>query len=316
MSAEYQGVSSSVVVDGLVPGQDAHQPMTISALDLESPYTITEEHQQRFRADGFIRLPEVLPPETLAHYGNHIDALVEQRNSHQPMEGRSTYGKAFLQIMNLWTQDPIARELVFSRRLARMAAELLGAPGVRLYHDQALYKEPGGGFTPWHTDQQVWPLAGDTCCTAWIPFQPVPLEMGPLSFARASHLANFGRYVGVAGEPTGVEQTELGDESERVLTRSLRELPHVNEPFALGDVSFHSGWTFHRGGPNRTGQMRAVMTIIYMAEGTMVKPPQTRNQRVDLEAWLPGVSPGEPAISPLNPLLYRGVPPRDSFPRA
>jgi ectoine hydroxylase-related dioxygenase (phytanoyl-CoA dioxygenase family) len=278
--------------------------MTMTAIDLESPYTITEGHRRRLHADGFIRLADVLSSETLAHYGARIDALVEQRNGHQPLAGRSTYGKAFLQVMNLWTQDAVARELVFSRRLARMAAELLGVSGVRLYHDQALYKEPGGGFTPWHTDQQVWPLADGRCCTAWIPFQAVPLEMGPLSFARASHFTDFGRYVGVVGEPTGIERTELDDESERVLTRSLRGVPHVVEPYDLGDVSFHLGWTFHRGGPNRTARMRGVMTIIYMAEDMRVKQPQTRNQRVDLEAWLPGVKPGEPAISPLNPLLY------------
>lgn len=54
---------------------------------------------------------------------------------------------------NLWQHSERAHELVFSRRLAQIAAELLRVDGVRLYHDQALYKEPGGGITPWHADQ-------------------------------------------------------------------------------------------------------------------------------------------------------------------
>ena len=66
-------------------------------------------------------------------------------------------------------------------------AKLLGVAGVRLYHDQSLYKEPGGGITPAHADQYYWPLASDRIVTAWIPLQPVPEDMGPLAFYAGSH---------------------------------------------------------------------------------------------------------------------------------
>ena len=58
--------------------------------------------------------------------------------------------------------------------------------GVRMYHDQALYKEAGGGITPWHADQYYWPLETDKTITAWIPLQATPLEMGPLEFSAGS----------------------------------------------------------------------------------------------------------------------------------
>lgn len=47
----------------------------------------------------------------------------------------------------------------------------LQVEGVRLYADQALYKEPHGGYTPWHCDAFYWPLASDKAVTAWIPLQ-------------------------------------------------------------------------------------------------------------------------------------------------
>ena len=50
------------------------------------------------------------------------------------LEERNTYNKAFLQLTNLWAKDENIRQLVFSRRLARIAAELMGVEGVRLYH--------------------------------------------------------------------------------------------------------------------------------------------------------------------------------------
>lgn len=40
-----------------------------------------------------------------------------------------------------------------------------------MYADQALYKEPHGGYTPWHCDAAYWPLASDKAVTAWIPLQ-------------------------------------------------------------------------------------------------------------------------------------------------
>ena len=70
------------------------------------------------------------------------------------MAERSTYQRAFLQVMNVWSKDQICQQFSFGKRLARVAAELMGVKGVRIYHDQALYKEAGGGFTPWHADQE------------------------------------------------------------------------------------------------------------------------------------------------------------------
>jgi ectoine hydroxylase-related dioxygenase (phytanoyl-CoA dioxygenase family) len=51
----------------------------------------------------------------------------------------------------------------------------------------------GGGLTPWHADQYYWPVSTDNTCTAWVPLQPTPLEMGPLAFSAGSHRYNVGR---------------------------------------------------------------------------------------------------------------------------
>ena len=116
------------------------------------------------------------------------------------MSQRSTYKKAFIQIINLWKKSEKVKEFVFGERLARIATELLGTRGVRIYHDQALYTEPGGGFTPWHSDQFYWPFASDRCCTVWIPLQDTPVEMGPLAFSSGSHRAKFGRDLNISDE--------------------------------------------------------------------------------------------------------------------
>src|SRR5579871_3132689 len=153
--------------------------------DLGEAYPLSPEDRAFFRENGYLKLQKVLRPETVAYYAREITNQVNRLNDMDlPMEKRTTYQKAFLQIMNIWTQSEIVKEMVFSTKLARIAAELMEVSGVRIYHDQALYKEPGGGITPWHADQYYFPVSSDRTVTAWIPLQKTPLEMGPLAFAR------------------------------------------------------------------------------------------------------------------------------------
>lgn len=261
---------------------------------LDEPFPIDPALRDAYERNGFVRVARVFEAETLDRYGAAISSEVERRNAiTAPLEQRDTYHKAFLQVTNLWRTDDVAREFVFGKRLAGIAAALLGVPRVRLYHDQALYKEAGGGITPWHADQFYWPLSSDKTITAWVPLQPTPLEMGPIAFAAGSQRMVFGRNL------------EIGDRSERSLAKALTSGRFREDaaPFELGDVSFHSGWTFHHTGRNATARPRAVMTIIYMEDGIRLAPSQRPQHELDREAFMPGVREGNVVDSPLNPVL-------------
>lgn len=264
--------------------------------ELNTPYVLEAHAIDRFRNDGFVRLSNVLSAETLARYAPELDRLVDKRNRLKdvPLEKRSLYDQAFLQVMNLWRESELVRELAFSRRLAQIAAELMGTRGVRMWHDQALYKEPSGSFTPWHVDQQYWPMASPHSVTAWIPLQPVPIEMGPLCFGRGSHRKRIGR------------DLEISAESEEHIRAAVNreKIDHVQEPYALGDVSFHLGWTLHRAGPNTTDQLRRVFTIIYMDSDMRLARPTNKNQQLDWETWTPSTQVGDVMDDPINPILF------------
>lgn len=265
------------------------------ASELETAYDVDPADVERFRTNGFVHLRGVLLAETLDRYAAEItDKVIELNAMHLPMEERSTYDKAFLQVMNLWRESDIARELVFASRLAGIATELLGTAGVRLYHDQALYKEPSGGITPWHVDQYYWPLSTDKTCTVWIPLQDTSVEMGPLSFAAGSHGYE------------GLRDLSIGDDSERLIQEAMdgEQFRYVQEPFPLGDVSFHNGFTFHRAPANQSDRPRKVMTVIYIDRDIEVTEPVNDFQRNDLQTWMPGARVGDVPSGPLNPVLY------------
>jgi ectoine hydroxylase-related dioxygenase (phytanoyl-CoA dioxygenase family) len=264
-------------------------------MELDKPYVLTQYSIDFFQKNRYIKLKNVFDADTLGFYGDLISRKVAELNTDdRPLDARDTYGKAFLQIFNLWRTDHQVRDFVFSKRLAGIAAGLMQTRGVRMYHDQALFKEGGGGITPWHADQYYWPLSTDKTITAWIPLQAVPLEMGPLEFSAGSHVIVDGR------------ELAISDDSEAIIQKKLRvtDFKHVIEPFDLGEVSFHSGWVFHRAGANQTDQMRRVMTVIYMDKDMILKEPENDNQINDWNTWCPGARVGEVIDTELNPVMY------------
>ena len=271
-----------------------HLPNAIREF-LNSSYTLSADQIDFYQKNRFIKLKEVLNQESITFFNEVIADQVALMNQEQTaLADRSTYGKAFLQLFNLWLENPLIKELVFSKRIAQIATALMETDGVRLYHDQALFKESGGGITPWHADQYYWPLETDKTITAWIPLQETPLPMGPLEFSAGSHVIVEGR------------ELEIGDKSEELIDKKLRvtDFKHVVEAFDLGEISFHSGWVFHRAGANTTDEMRKVMTIIYMDKDMVLKNPENKNQEHDWNTWCPNAKIGAVIDTPLNPIIY------------
>lgn len=272
---------------------------------------------EAYQRNGYLRLKQALSGALLADYreeimrevrawttqrfieqlradnGDDFAGQVEASMQRQKDRPATTYSRAFTQRMNLWRLNPTIATLVKSRRLAKLAADLMQVEGVRLYHDQALFKEPDGGHTPWHVDQYYWPLSSDRTITLWIPLQAVEQSMGPLAFAVGSHIS----------AETRARQLAISDQSEALLARQLQDADVDERPFALGEVSFHSGWTCHRAGPNRSASVRAAFTIIYMDKDMRVAAPQHAQHAMDARMWLPGCEPGAPAASAINPRL-------------
>jgi ectoine hydroxylase-related dioxygenase (phytanoyl-CoA dioxygenase family) len=265
------------------------------SIDIDSHYPLTPEQITSFAVNGFIKLRDVLSPATLEYYGHEITRLTIALNTQdKPLAERSTYDKAFLQVMNLWERSPLVGRFVMGQRLARIAAELLQVTGVRLYHDQSLYKEAGGGITPAHADQYYWPLASDRTVTAWVPLQAVPPVMGPLGFYARSQSVEFGRTLGIS------------DESEAAISANMARhgFDYQCSGFDLGEVSFHLGWVFHKAGANTSGRPRSVMTVIYMDAAMRLATALSPAQVNDHRQWCPGAVAGAVIDTPKNPVIW------------
>lgn len=263
--------------------------------ELDEKFLVDSQGQEDFKQNGHVLLRNVMSSESAIAFRGILERAVQKLNTeYRSLSDRDTYGKAFLQVMNIWRADSEVAKFVLAKRFAHIAAQLLGVEQVRLYHDQALFKEPGGGPTPWHQDQYYWPIDTPKTVTMWMPLIDVTDGMGLLTFASKSHVN--GR----------VFNTEISDESEHLYASYVREnnFP-ISRPTYMeaGDATWHYGYTIHNAPGNESDRMRAVMTIIYVADGAKVIKPQNPSQLKDLESWMPGMKPGDGIDSELNPIL-------------
>jgi len=269
--------------------------MDSNAQEYDELLTLHPQDREYFKQNGHILIRNVLSSDRAVSFRGILESAVARLNTeHRALHERDTYGKAFLQVMNIWKSDMEVAKFVLAKRFAHVAAQLLGVENVRLYHDQALFKEPGGGPTPWHQDQYYWPIDTPKTVTMWMPLVDVRDGMGMLTFASKSH------------EKGRVFNKEISDESEHLYARYVQENKYpISRPeyMQAGDATWHYGYTIHNAPGNESDRMRSVMTVIYMADGAKVIEPQNSSQMKDLESWMPGMKPGDVIDSELNPKL-------------
>ena len=250
-----------------------------------------------FRRDGYVVVPDLLPIEELERHEAAVTAAVRARRADAdvvPLEQRSRYQQSFIQCMNLWEDHRDVARLTFDQRIGRVAGQLLGVDALRLWHDQALYKEAGGRETDAHQDHPYWPIKETASVTAWIPFAGSTLASGAMGYVPGSHLIGMRKFVNIFfGEPHDI----LADPEIAGIEPVFVEVPK-------GAVAFHHGLTVHLAKPNTTDNDRAVHTIIYFPDGsTRGYPfPHFSVERGNIEVGQPIDSDATPIAWPRNDL--------------
>lgn len=224
---------------------------------IHEDYPLNPENIFQYRRDGFIQINDVIVGADLDRLRN----AVEQAVSDEPPRMNSTggaYEQIFIQKVNLWQRHPKVREFVHCRRFANLAARLSGF-AMRLWHDQALFKEPKtGAKTPWHQDTHYWPHQQKKHqLSIWIALKDATLDNGCLSFLPGTQ------------HHDSIESVNLGNPQDiYAIAPQLKGIKPVPCELKAGSCTFHNGLTFHYAGPNRTDEMREALAIIYMPDGT------------------------------------------------
>jgi len=262
--------------------------------ELKEPFSLNKKDLEQFRLDGYVKLKNIFSTGAVIRLRHEIlTLLVDFYNT--KLDGGER--NRFLSLEMVWLNNTFIRSFVLSKRIAQICGELLDVSSIRLYHDNILSKEPGCGRTPWHYDDHHFPLATDDVVTAWIPAQPIPLEMGPLSFAKPLKVFELVQNIPFNKFDTSYDRkiSQIFAENQVLIDESA---------FDVGEVSFHHNKSFHTAGVNNTNQSRIVLATTYYADGARVLKEPTMVSG-DWQKFIPDVNPGDLAASEYNPICWQ-----------
>lgn len=247
---------------------------------------------EKFRHDGFVVIDHLLTPDELEKFGAAVDRAVADRTRNDPraLAEKSLYEQSFTQCINLWEDHPDVSPLTFHPKISEAATMLIGVPRLRLWHDQALYKDRGGRYTEPHQDQPYWPMDEIDTLTAWIPFDGSTRENGCMGYVPGSHLVGVKKFINIF----------TADEKVKILEEpAIAAIPPRYVEVPRGAVAFHHGLTVHMAMANKSARTRRVHTMIYFRDGATRTKPYV-HPSVDR----PGIQVGEAIASDLTPIVW------------
>lgn len=228
---------------------------------------LSSEQVAAFERDGCVLGGIVLDRDEIHQLRAELDAVIAGRSARPPVRLSNLAGDAdhpVWQIVNICDASDAFMRLVHHPAIVSMAAQLIPAPALRLWHDQIQYKPPrDGGVNMWHQDAPFWPVLGaDTMVTAWIPLDDADESNGCMSMVPGSH--RWGRhwhdYLHTVKSFETIGEGFVPPDGERFEVKLW--------PVRCGEVSFHHSLTWHASHGNRSERPRRAIALHYMDAAT------------------------------------------------
>jgi ectoine hydroxylase-related dioxygenase (phytanoyl-CoA dioxygenase family) len=232
----------------------------------------TLDEQEFYETNGFLSVAPFLDPGELEVWRRAVEEALTRRGGQRmsfsdedgvdivtrshSQQDQDYYDRVFTQRVNLWQTDDALRELVFQEALGAFMGAVAKVDGLRVWHDQALVKEPYANPTAFHLDVPDWSFTSPDAITIWIALDDATLENGCLYYLPGSHKAkkfdnvDIGKQIGALFDA----YPQWGD------------VAPVPCPVPAGGALLHNGLTFHGAGANMTARRRRAMTCAYMPD--------------------------------------------------
>lgn len=233
---------------------------------------ISQDQIDFYQKNGYIIIEDFLNSKELGEWRAAVEAALAERNG-QKMPGKAAkisendginndaeyFSKVFDQLINLWQTNDQVKKIMFDEKIGQMAAKLAGVDGIRIWHDQALYKKPWANPTSWHLDTPFWSFTDRNALSIWVALDDATLENGCLFFIPGSH------------KKTSFENAGIGKNMDSVfeIYPEFRTNHAVAAQMKAGSCSFHNGLTIHGAHANMTPGSRRAMTCAYMPDGNV-----------------------------------------------
>ena len=268
---------------------------------------LTEAQIASYRNNGFLVVEDFLSPDELEHWRKSTQTAVDERLSlpqtdllpnlavtttlSNQADPESYYAQIFTQCLKLADTNADVHDFIYDPRLGKVIASLAGVDGIRLWHDQALFKPPHGNPTGWHLDNPRWSFYSRDSLSIWVALDDATYQNGCMYYVPGTH--KTARY----------EDAALGKNLSDLFKSypEWRAIDPVACPAKAGTAIFHNGLTAHAAGANMTNKPRRAMTCAFMPDGA------TFNGRRNIlpKDYFASLKVGDPLNdNTVNPLLW------------
>jgi len=233
---------------------------------------LSESQISFYKENGYLIKEDFLNPDELKTWREAVAEAIGERNG-QKMPGKLSkigeddginkdaeyYNNVFDQVLNLWQTNDKVKQLMLDERIGKMLSRLSGADGIRIWHDQALIKNPWANPTSWHLDTPFWSFSDKRALSIWVALDDATLENGCLFFIPGSY------------RETAFENPGIGRNMDTIFNfyPQFKRSKSVAAPMKAGSCSFHNGLTIHGAHANMTPGLRRAMTCAYMPDGNV-----------------------------------------------
>lgn len=235
------------------------------SLPPDEPRTLAVDQKASFDRDGFVVVPDVVPPPVLAAATADLDGLEAKVERYLAAQdgGRASIAEsgAITFTVHAVLRSAAARRLVREPALVGLTRDLVG-PDVNLYWDQAVYKKPEKPRRfPWHQDTGYTFVEPQHYLTCWVALTDATVANGCPWVLPGVHRAGtlLHRWV----DPIGWECLPADGAEGDAASAVPAEVP------AGGAVVF-SSLTPHFTGPNTTDAVRKAYIVQYGPAGMAV----------------------------------------------
>jgi len=260
---------------------------------------LTQDQIDQYQRDGFLSYPGFLNPAEVEELKAAALNAIATMGKHKVAAGGANLmeeddysSKVFTQRLNLWRINDTAKNYMLAPALGKMICQLANVPAFRVWHDQALIKEPYGNPTGWHLDNPYWSFYSPDSISIWIALEEATLMNGCMCFVPGTH------------RPARYGSVPI-DENIGALFNIYPEMTRVDPvavPMKPGDCSFHNGLCAHGAGANMTRGRRIAMTCAYMPDGSTFNG----QQNIMPDDYFHSLSEGDLLNSDeLNPIVGR-----------
>ena len=237
----------------------------------------TSDEVERYRSDGFLVVPDWLEFGEAERVRDRFERAFahEWETGLRPDEVNYQPGVTPLdrtrQLCNVWKSDRVLAHTVLREEAGRWGARLAGEPGMRLLHDNVIWKPPSGKALLAHQDAAYTEfLEPQNMTTCWVALDDTSRDAGTIYYVRGS---------GAWGHLSGGGQFHAPDDwlgyMREVAPNDDWELVPIE--VQAGGAAFHDGWCFHGSPPNEQADAQRRSIISHMVTTRSTWHPANRH---------------------------------------